>query len=67
MDTERADAIALYSALADLYREGHRLEIVTSDGQRIDPVYTPPFIGGTTVEEDYGQAIAELRKRRQRR
>jgi hypothetical protein len=56
--SNEAEAVELYSALAQLYREGHRVEIVTSDGQRIDPVFAPPFIGVSIVEEDHGKAIS---------
>lgn len=37
-DTVILDAIALYETLVKLYQEGHRLEIVTKEGERIDPL-----------------------------
>jgi hypothetical protein len=33
-----ADAVALYEALVKLYQEGGRIEIVTPEGERSDPI-----------------------------
>jgi hypothetical protein len=36
--TDVTDAVALYEALVKLYQEGGRVEIITPEGERVDPI-----------------------------